>query len=364
MRVVPIAKPVIGDLEKSRVMEVLDSGMIASGSYVSEFEENFSRYCGAGQGIATTSGTSALCVALKALGVGGGDHVLTTPFSFIATANSILYCNATPVFSDIDPVSFNLDPEKVEERLNEEPEINYLLVVHLYGLPCDMRGIMRIVKDYQLRLIEDCAQAHGAEFRGRRVGSFGDVSCFSFYPTKNMTTGEGGMILTSDDEVAERCRLYINHGMPERYRHVSLGFNYRMTNMQAALGLCQLGRLDEFNSRRIRNAGFLSDSFGGLGWLKTPVVPKGYRHVFHQYTVKLREGRDRFIKYLSDNGVGYGVYYPGTMCDQPLYHKLGMYERYAVADRLAREVVSLPVHPSLSSGDLDYICDKISGFGR
>ncbi|MCK4491656.1 MAG: DegT/DnrJ/EryC1/StrS family aminotransferase, partial [Candidatus Altiarchaeales archaeon] len=189
-------------------------------------------------------------------------------------------------------------------------------------------------------------------------------SCFSFYPTKNMTTGEGGMILTGDEEVAERCRLYINHGMPERYRHVSLGFNYRMTNMQAALGLCQLDRLDEFNNKRIKNAGFLSDSFGGLAWLKTPVVPKGCRHVFHQYTVRLREGRDRFIKYLSDNGVGYGVYYPGTMCDQPLYHELGLYEGFGVADRLAREVVSLPVHPSVSSGDLDYICDKISGFGR
>ncbi|RLI93726.1 MAG: aminotransferase DegT [Candidatus Altiarchaeales archaeon] len=360
---IPIAKPIIGEKEKSMVIEVLDSGIIASGSYVRKFEEKFSRYCNVREGIATTSGTSALCVALKSLGINSGDHVLTTPFSFIATGNSILYCNAKPVFADIDENTFNIDPDKIEEKLREDDKINTLLIVHLYGLPCNMSKIMKIVKEYQIYLVEDCAQAHGAEFRGKRVGSFGNISCFSFYPTKNMTTGEGGMILTNDKEIAEKCRLYINHGMSERYKHETVGFNYRMTNIQAVIGLCQLEKLDKLNSKRIENASFLSENLSELEWLLIPIVPRGYKHVFNQYTIKVSD-RNSFVRYLSKNEIGYGIYYPKTICNQPLYRKLNLYERFSVAERIAKMVVSLPVHPSLSTNDLDYICGKIKEFER
>ncbi len=360
---IPIAKPSIGVEEKKAVNEVLDSGMIACGSVVSEFEQRFASYCGASWGVATTSGTSALCVALKALGVSEKDHVLTTPFSFMATANSILYCNAKPVFADICEESFNINPERIREVLDEDDRITTLLLVHLYGLPCDMGEIMKLVREYQLKLVEDCAQAHGAQYRGKKVGSFGDAACFSFYPTKNMTTGEGGMIVSSNDELIENSRVFINHGMRERYLHEELGFNYRMTNIQAAIGLCQLEKLDSFNDSRISNAAFLTKNLDGLGWLTTPNAPPGYKHVFHQYTVKVEE-RDPFIKYLSDKGIGYGIHYPKTMCEQPLYHKLGLNESFEVADRVSGEVVSLPVHPSLSQQDLEYICSSLEEYGR
>jgi len=342
---------------------VLDSGMIACGSVVSEFEQRFASYCGASWGVATTSGTSALCVALKALGVSEKDHVLTTPFSFMATANSILYCNAKPVFADICEESFNINPERIREVLDEDDRITTLLLVHLYGLPCDMGEIMKLVREYQLKLVEDCAQAHGAQYRGKKVGSFGDAACFSFYPTKNMTTGEGGMIVSSNDELIENSRVFINHGMRERYLHEELGFNYRMTNIQAAIGLCQLEKLDSFNSSRISNAAFLSENLAGLDWLTLPHVPKGYKHVFHQYTVKV-EGRDSFIKYLSDKGIGYGIHYPRTMCEQPFFHKLGLNKSFDVADLVSDGVVSLPVHPALKQDDLDFICSALGDYSK
>ncbi|MEA1924956.1 MAG: DegT/DnrJ/EryC1/StrS family aminotransferase, partial [Candidatus Altiarchaeota archaeon] len=287
MKMIPIAKPSIGECEKKAVNDVLESGMIACGSVVSEFEKGFASYCDTSWGVATTSGTSALCVALKALGISEKDHVLTTPFSFMATANSILYCNAKPVFADICDDTFNISPEKIREKLDEDDRINTLLLVHLYGLSCDMDEIMKIVKQYQIQLVEDCAQAHGAQYNGKKVGSFGDAACFSFYPTKNMTTGEGGMIVSSSEEVIENSRRFINHGMRERYLHEELGFNYRMTNIQAALGLCQLEKLDSFTDLRMSNAAFLSKNLDKSDWLTTPHVPSGCKHVFHQYTVKV-----------------------------------------------------------------------------
>ncbi|HEX54632.1 MAG: aminotransferase DegT [Candidatus Altiarchaeales archaeon] len=361
---IPIAKPILGECERKKIMEVLDSGVLALGSYVEKFEKRFSEYIGARYGVSTTSGTSALCIALKAIGIGEEDRVLTTPFSFIATANSILYCNGRPEFCDIDEETFNITPENIEEKLCQDDRIKALLIVHLYGLPCDMKRILRICREYKIRLIEDCAQAHGAEYRGRRVGSFGDLSCFSFYPTKNMTTGEGGMILTNNEELAENCRMYINHGMRERYRHEMLGFNYRMTNLQAALGLCQLEKLDGFNERRIQNAKFLSENLELIEFLETPHLPRNVKHVFHQYTIKLNVERDGFLEHLSRSGVGYGVYYPRTIPQQPLYRKLGYDEKFKIADDLAKRVVSLPVHPALSEEDLEKIVSVVSNYRK
>ncbi len=220
---IPIAKPLIGESEKTKVMEVLESGILASGAYVEEFEKAFAAYTGTAHGIAASNGTTALHLALLAAGIKEGDKVLTTPFTFIASSNSILYCGAIPVFADIEKDTFNIDPEDVRRKLEEDPEIRGLLIVHLYGCPCKMDEIMELVEEYDLILIEDCAQAHGAEYRGQKIGTFGKAAAYSFYPTKNMTTGEGGMVLTDDDEVAEKARLLVNHGSKTvSYTHLTL----------------------------------------------------------------------------------------------------------------------------------------------
>lgn len=361
---IPIANPRIDRKEKQSVLEVMDSGMLASGSYVNEFENNFSSYIGTEYGIATTSGTTGLHVALKAAGIEEGDKVLTTPFTFIASSNSILYCGAEPVFVDVRPDTFNIDPEKMREKLKEDPDIQAVVIVHLYGLACDMDPIMEIVDEYNLILVEDSAQAHGAVYKGKKVGTFGDTAAFSFYPTKNMTTGEGGMVLTDDQEIVETARLLIQHGSPERYKHEILGYNYRMTNIAAAIGLRQLEKLPDFNQKRKENACFLTENLKELDWLETPYVPDDREHVFHQYTVKV-ENRDQFISYLEENEIGYGIYYPRPAYKQPLYKKLG-YDFYElpVSESLCQQVVSLPVHPALSKGDLEKIVEVVKKFNK
>src|SRR3989304_8088785 len=235
-----IASPLIGEEEKKAVEEVRSSGMLAQGPKVRELEEAFSRYIGSGHAIAANNGTTALHAALLACGIKRGDEVITTPFSFIATANTILYCGAKPVFADISEKTFNIDPEKIKDKITKKTKA--LLIVHLYGLPCEMKGILEICEEHNLRLIEDACQAHGAEYKGKKVGSFGDAACFSFYPTKNMTTGEGGMIKTNDMEVAEKAMLLREHGSKVRYHHEILGYNYRMTAIASAIGIEQLKR--------------------------------------------------------------------------------------------------------------------------
>src|SRR5690554_2430258 len=247
MQMIPIARPIISESEKNNIQQVMDSGMLASGGFVKEFEEGFAAYTGSSYGIATTSGTTALHVALETAGIREGDRVLTTPFTFIASSNSILYCGATPVFADVCPDSFNIDPDSIRRKLEEDPGIKGLLIVHLYGLPCEMEEIMELVEEYNLVLIEDCAQAHGAEYSGKKAGTFGKTAAYSFYPTKNMTTGEGGIVLTNDEKVMEKARMLINHGSQKRYYHQILGYNYRMTNLAAGIGLAQLENLEEFN---------------------------------------------------------------------------------------------------------------------
>lgn len=357
-----IAKPVIGEEEKKAILDVLDSGMIATGSVTKAFEAEFAAFIGTDYCITTTSGTTALETALRALGIGPGDTVLTTPFSFIASTNSILYTGATPVFADIDPRTFNIDPIQIEAALKEHPEVKALLIVHLFGLSCDMDAIMTIVKKHHLLLVEDCAQSHGAAWNGKNVGTFGDASCFSFYPTKNMTTGEGGAVMTSNEAIAKKARLLVNHGMEIRYHHDMIGYNYRMTNMNASLGRCQLKKLPMFNEKRIANAAYLSSHIQNP-LITTPYVPEKARHVFHQYTVLVEEGlRDTFTDYLHQNEIGFGIFYPLTIPEQKCYEGKGFPQHWAVSDKIKREVVSLPVHPSLSEADLSEICCVINAF--
>ena len=356
--VISIAKPLIEDAEKQAVLEVLDSGMIAQGPRVKAFEEAFAEMCGVEHAVATSSGTTALHVALLANGIAAGDEVITSPFTFIASANSVLFTGARPIFVDIDPVTFNIDPAQIEAAIT--PRTKAILPVHLFGLLADMDVIMDIAERHDLVVIEDACQSHGAEYKGQRAGSFG-TGTFSLYPTKNITSAEGGMITTDDEEIAENCRVIRQHGMRRRYYHDELGFNFRMTDVHAAIGLAQLGKLEKFNAARIANAAYFNDHLEGV---ITPTVPEGYRHVYHQYTVRAPEGRrDALMAHLKENGIGFGVYYPVPIHKQTYYVKeLGYDQRLPEAERAAEEVLSLPVHPALSQADLEKIVATINAF--
>lgn len=360
---IPIAKPIIGSEEIKAVEEVLNSGMLAQGETVKKFEEAFSAYLGVKNSVAVSNGTIALDLALKALDLQPGDEVISPAFTFIATANCILYQGLRPVFADVDPRTFNIDPDSLAEKIT--PKTRAVIGVHLYGQPFDLKAVQRICDDHGLILIEDCAQAHGAEFDSRKVGTFG-MGCFSFYPTKNMTTGEGGMVTTNDDSIAAKLRLLRNHGDRGKYNHVALGYNYRMMNLQAAIGLVQLGRLEEFTAKRIRNAEFLNREIR-INGLTKPYKDPHVRHVYHQYVVRVEDDfpadREKLIDYLQSKGVGAAVHYPKPIYDQPLYKRLGYgEERCPVSEDVSQRVMSLPVHPSLKEEDLKYIAATLNGF--
>lgn len=352
-----IAKPIIGDEEKEAVLEVLNSGIIAQGPRVREFEKAFSEFTGTEFAIAVNSGTAAIHIALLAHDIGKGDEVITTPFTFISTSNSILFTGAKPVFADIEEETFNIDPDKIQEKITDKTKA--LLPVHLYGHPADMKAIMEIAEDHKLLVIEDACQAHGAEFNGKRVGSFG-TGCFSFYPTKNMTTSEGGMITTDDKRIAEKARMLRDHGSRERYVHEVLGFNLRMTDISAAIGLCQLKKLPEFNKKRIENAQNLTRLIRNEKII-TPTVRENCRHVFHQYTIRVMDGRDKIADTLNEKGIGTGIYYPIPIHKQKFYKGLGYNDSLPVSEKLANEVISLPIHPSVTSENLEYISSVLSG---
>ena len=290
---IPIAKPLISDEEKQAVMEVLNSGMIAAGPKTQEFEEKFADFVKTKYAITTSSGTTALHLGLLCLGVKKDDEVILPSFTFIATANTILFCDAKPVFCDIDPLTFNISPEKIEGLIT--PKTKAIMPVHLYGQPADMKPIQEIADKHRLKIIGDAAQAHGAKYNGKKIGGFGDLECFSFYPTKNMTTGEGGIITSNDKELIDRANSIRNHGREKTnltYAHGRVGYNYRMTDINAAIGLEQLKKLPEFNKKRKINAKYYDQN---LKDVETPFVIKNAEHVYHQYTIKTKN-REELIK--------------------------------------------------------------------
>ncbi|UPV74365.1 DegT/DnrJ/EryC1/StrS family aminotransferase [Halorussus limi] len=359
---VPIADPEMGEREIERVREVMESGRIADGPEVRAFEDEFAALCGTDHGVATSNGTTALHTAFEALGVGPGDKVVTTPFSFVASANAIRLAGAQPVFADVDPETYNLDPVAVEEVVRREDDVSAVLPVHLYGLPAEMDHLLDVADDYDLAVIEDAAQAHGAQFRGQPVGSLGDAACFSMYPTKNMTTGEGGVVTTDRDDVAEKAASFVNHGRPPEggYRHVRVGHNFRMTSIAAAIGRVQLDRLPDYNEARRSNAAYLTDSLADAD-VVTPTEPDDRTHVYHQYTIRT-EDRDGLADYLDEAGVGTGVYYPTPIHEQPAYDDVS--HDAPVAERAADEALSLPVHPNVSEQDLRTIASAIQEYER
>ena len=330
--------------------------MLAQGPRVAAFEEAFARVTGSRHAIATSSGTTALHLALMAHGVGRGDEVITSPFTFIASVNTILFTGATPVFADIDERTFNIDANAIEAAIT--PRTKAIMPVHIFGQPCDMDEITALASKHGIVIIEDAAQAVGATYRGRPVGSFG-TGTFSLYATKNVMSGEGGMITTDDDRIADQCRLLRNHGMRKRYQYEMLGYNFRLTDVLAAIGLAQLNRMPESTARRRANAAFLSAQIESVA---TPTVKEGRDHVWHQYTVRVREEMDRddALRRLDAAGIGSGIFYPaGAHKFRHIKEVVGDVEM-PVTDSVAASVISLPVHPLLDQADLERIVAAVN----
>jgi dTDP-4-amino-4,6-dideoxygalactose transaminase len=356
--VIPVAQPVIGDEEVEAVTTVLRSGQLVQGDVVRRFEGRFADLVGARHAVAVSSGTAALHLAILAHGIGPGDEVITSPFTFVATANAVLYAGARPVFVDIREDTYNLDPALIEEKITERTKA--ILPVHLYGQPAEMDEILKIAQRHNLIVIEDAAQALDASIDARQVGTFG-TGCFSLYATKNMTTGEGGVITTDSEELADSLRMLRHHGQRERYVHEILGFNCRLTDLQAAIGLAQLDRLDELTHRRTIYAAYLSSQLHGLDGVTLPRTLPRYRHVFHQFTIRIPRVRNVVARRLEEMGVGTGVHYPVPVHQQPLYRDLGYRDVLPCAEQASREVLSLPIHPSLTRGDLDIVAERLRG---
>jgi perosamine synthetase len=330
--------------------------MLAQGPRVAALEEAFTRMTGAHHAIATSSGTTGLHLALLAHGIGPGDEVITSPFTFIASVNAILFTGATPVFADIDEATYNIDPQRLEAAIT--PRTKAVMPVHLYGQPCDMDEICGIAQRHGVVLLEDAAQAVGATYGGRHIGKFG-TAIFSLYATKNVMTGEGGMITTDDDSVADRARLLRNHGMRNRYEYEMLGYNFRLTDVLAAIGVVQLGRMEEATRRRRSNAAYLSAHLRGV---VTPMVKANREHVWHQYTIRLPQGLDRadVVRRLTHDGIGTGVFYPQSAHRFPhVFAHTGNLDM-PVTDRVAASVLSLPVHPLLDPTDLERIATAVN----
>jgi dTDP-4-amino-4,6-dideoxygalactose transaminase len=355
---IPPVQPVIGTAEIDAAVRVLRSGMVVQGPEVAAFEREFSEFVGDRHCIAVNSGTSALQLSLMALGFGPGDEVIVPSFSFAATANAVRLVGATPVFADIEPGSFNLDPDSVAAAITGRTVA--IMPVHLYGLPAAMNRIVPLARRHGLAVVEDAAQAHAAAIDRTPVGTFGDAGCFSFYPTKNVHSLEGGMISTADANLARTLRLLRNQGMEQRYQNEIVGANMRLTDVAAAVGRVQLTRLSEWTEQRRANAAYLDRNLTGVA---VPPVADGYRHVYHQYTIRINGDRDAFQAKLKLRGVGSAVYYPTPI------HRLRPYLtnggelaswKLPETDRAAVEVLSLPVFPGLTQKQLNRIVEAVN----
>lgn len=354
---ISIADPIITWRERLAVDRVMRSRKLAQGDEVKKFEESFSSNVENKLCVAVNSGTSGLLLAMLASGIGPGDEVIVPSFTFAATANTVALTGAKPVFVDINPETYNLDPKAVEASITSKTK--GIQPVHLYGLPADMFELKVLAEKYNLLIFEDAAQAHLASINGKNVGTFGDTATFSFYPTKNITSGEGGMIVCNNQEVARKCRLLRNQGMEKRYENEIIGFNMRMTDIHAAIGRVQLFNLHKWTGIRQANAAFLNKNLTGV---VTPKIPEGYTHVFHQYTIRVKgHDRDRFAEELGKRGISTGIYYPKPTHKLDSFHsKLDLPN----TNEACKEVLSLPVHPRVKKSQLEKIVQAVNSIAQ
>lgn len=355
---IPAAKPIIGDAERAAVDAVLRSGMVVQGAEVAAFEREFSQVLLDGRtAVAVASGTAGLHLGLLAAGIGAGDEVIVPSFTFAATANAVALTGATPVFADIELAHYCVDPEHVATLITDRTRA--IMPVHLYGHPANMTALTELAQRHGLALFEDAAQAHGATLAGRPMGTFGAFAMFSLYATKNMTSGEGGMVATADDELAQRLRLLRNQGMARAYENEIVGLNERMTDLQAAIGRVQLTKLDGWTKDRQANARFFDECLDGVG---LPAVAPDAVHVYHQYTITVPDDRDGFVAALrTEYGIGSGVYYPIPT------HRLPSFARtddLPNTEQACGAVVSLPVHPSLDEAARERIVAAVNALAR
>jgi dTDP-4-amino-4,6-dideoxygalactose transaminase len=353
---IPIARPDVGQEEIDAVADVLRSGMIVQGKRVAELEERWAEFCGVKHAVAVSNGTVALMCIYAGLGLEPGDEVITVSHTFNATASSILFTGATPVFVDIEPDTYLIDAGRIEAAIT--PRTRAISPVHLFGLVADMDMITAIADRHGLIVVEDACQAHGATFRGRRAGSFGH-GAFSLYGTKNMTTGEGGFITTNDDKLADFIRLYRSQGMRQRYHHEILGYNFRMTDINAAIGLVQFGKLPRNTQRRQDIAAAYDAAFSDVDDIRTPVTPEGREHVFHQYTIDVGPERDAVVRELADAGIGVGIYYPIPIHRQAYVMERGFHADLPHTDFAAARTLSLPMYPGLTDAEQQEVIDAV-----
>ncbi len=366
---IPLSKPYVDEEIKAKVLEVIESGHFILGNHCKDFEKGFARFVGTKHSVLTSSGTSALFLGLKALGVGSGDGILVPSLTAFPTVEPVYHTGACPIFVDVDR-TFTMDPKHAEEILKKGPQrpevrqIKGIIPVHLYGHPADMDPILDLAKRYGLFVLEDCCQAHGARYKGKPVGSMAAAGCFSFYPSKNLTVfGDGGMLVTSDDQVAETCRMLRDHGRKEKYEHELVGYNLRFNEIQAAVGSVQLRKLEGFNQSRRQVARWYGEGLKGVPVI-TPRVEDWAQPVFHLYVIQVEE-RDGLASCLKEKGIQTGIHYPIPNHQQPaVLNTSGPQPRLKETEDAVKKILSLPMYPELDKERVDFVCATIRQFFR
>ena len=341
-------------------MDVVDSGSYVKGENLRRFEEEFANFCSVDHAVGVSSGTSALLLSLLAIGISKGDEVIIPSHTFIATVSPIPFLQGKPIFADIDAETYTINPENIEEKITQNTKA--IIPVHLYGHPADMDRINEIAEENDLYVIEDACQAHGSKYNGRKIGPIGDIGCFSFYPSKNMTVyGDGGMVVTNDEKIAEKLKMLRDHGRKEKYVHEILGLNFRLSEMHSAVGRQQLKHLPEWIDKRRKVAGYYNDFLEEIEGIATPIEKNWAKHVYHLYVIRSHQ-RDQISEHMKANNINTGIHYPIPVHQQPCMRNFGANMKLPVTENYVKEIISLPMHPKLTKVQVEYIVDEIRDF--